>query len=163
MPNKSCALWSIWIELPLLHKVFFFLLFVVGAYSLFSATKVLARVRSLMTSGHSKDEISLQNQVAALSAQSANTRHLITASFYLFGIVFFLGYAFHVVDSRQQDSGLNTHFGEFLLVFCFCCQRILRVFHSAFSAVAYLRSFASMRTVSDHFAYRVAKSPAQCQ
>ena len=32
MPNQSCALWSIWIELPLLHKLFFFVLFVVGAY-----------------------------------------------------------------------------------------------------------------------------------
>jgi len=119
MPNQSYALWSIWIELPLLHKLFFFLLFVVGAYYLFSATKALARVRSLMTSGHSKDETSLQNEVAALSAQSANTRHLITASFYLFGIVFFWGLRLTLWTPDSKTPVGILILGNFVLYFAF--------------------------------------------
>ena len=94
MPNQSYALWSIWIELPLLHKLFFLVLFVVGAYSLFSATRVLWCLRTLMASGHFKDVTAIQNEVAGLSARSANMRHQITAAFYLFGIVFFWGLRF---------------------------------------------------------------------
>lgn len=119
MPNLSYALWSIWIELPLLHRLFFFALFVVGAYSLFSATKVLARVRSLMASGHPKDVTALQNEVAALSARSANMRHLITASFYLFGIVFFWGLRFTLwtPDSKTPVGILVLQ--NFFLYFAF--------------------------------------------
>jgi hypothetical protein len=89
MPNLSYALWSISIELPLLHKLFLFLLLVVGVYSLFSAAKILSGVRSVMASGQSRDVPAFQNEAAALYARSANVRHLITATFYLFGIVFF--------------------------------------------------------------------------
>jgi hypothetical protein len=56
-----------------------------------------------MALGQSRDVPALQNDVAALYARSANVRHLITATFYLFGIVFFLGVAFHSVDTRRQD------------------------------------------------------------
>jgi hypothetical protein len=91
MPNLSYALWSIWIELPLLHKMFLLLLFVVGVYSSFSATKILAGVRSVRASGQSRVVPAFQNEVAALYARSASMRHLITATFYLFGIVFFWG------------------------------------------------------------------------
>jgi len=101
MPTLPYALWSIWIELPLLHRLFLSVLFVIGAYSLFSATKVLTRVRSLMASRHSKNVTSLKNEVAALSARSANMGHLITASFYLFAIVFFMGLRF---ASRTPES-----------------------------------------------------------
>ena len=112
MPNLSYGLWSIWIELPLLHKLFFIFLFAVAVYSLFSAAQILAGVRSLMAFGQSRDVPALQNDVAALYARSANVRHLITATFYLFGIVFFLGVTFHSVDTRRQDFSLFTRLGE---------------------------------------------------
>lgn len=119
MPNLSYALWSIWIELPLLHKLFFLVLFVVGAYSLFSATRVLWRLRTLMASGHSKDVTAIQNEVAGLSARSANMRHLITAAFYLFGIVFFWGLRFTLwtPDSKTPVGILILE--NFFLYFAF--------------------------------------------
>jgi hypothetical protein len=119
MPNLSYSLWSIWIELPLLHKLFFLVLFLVCVYSLLSATKILMRVSSLMASGNPKYVTTLQNEVAALSARSANMRHLITASFYLFGIVFFWGlrFALWTPDSNTPVGILVLE--NFFLYFAF--------------------------------------------
>lgn len=108
MPKLSYALWSIWIELPLLHKLFLLLLFVVGIYSLFSATKILAGVRSVMASGQSRDVPAFQNEVAALYARSANVRQLITATFYLFGIVFFWGLRFTLWTQTARLQSFNS-------------------------------------------------------
>jgi hypothetical protein len=119
MPNLSYALWSIWIELPLLHRLFFLVLFVVLVYSLFSATKVLWRVRSLTASGHSKDVTAMQKEVAALSGRSANTRHLITASFYLFGIVFFWGLRFTLATPDSKIPVGILILENFFLYFAF--------------------------------------------
>ena len=75
MPNLSYALWSIWIELPLLHKLFFIFLFAVAVYSLFSAAQILAGVRSLMAFGQSRDPRgSLQNRPAGVTSNPANGR-----------------------------------------------------------------------------------------
>jgi hypothetical protein len=67
------------------------ILAVVAIYSLFSATAILVRLRSIMNPRQSKDVAALQRSVAALHARSANARQLILATFYLFGIVFFFG------------------------------------------------------------------------
>jgi hypothetical protein len=119
MPNLSYALWSIWIELPLLHRLFFFVLLVVGVYSLFSAAKILAGVRSLMVPGQSKDVPALQKEVSALHARSANVHHLITATFYLFGMVFFWGlrFALWTPDSKTPVGILVLE--NFFLYFAF--------------------------------------------
>jgi hypothetical protein len=112
MPNLSYALWSIWIELPLLHKLFFIFLFAVAVYSLFSAAQILAGVRSLMAFGQSRDVPALQNDVAALYARSANVRHLITATFYLFGIVFFWGLRFTLWTPDGKTSVFSLVLGS---------------------------------------------------
>ena len=102
-----------------MHKLFLLVLFAVGVYSLFSAMKVLWRVRSLRASGHSKDVTAMENEVAALSARSTNTRHLVTASFYLFGIVFFWGlrFALWTPDSKTPVGMLILE--NFFLYFAF--------------------------------------------
>jgi hypothetical protein len=132
MPNLSYALWSIWIELPLLHKLFFIVLFVVGVYSLFSATKILAGVRSLMALGQSRDVPVLQNEAAALYARSANVRHLITATFYLFGIVFFWGLRFTLWTPDGKTSVSLLVLENFFLYFAFAANVffIFLVLHS---------------------------------
>jgi hypothetical protein len=132
MPNLSYALWSIWIELPLLHKLFFVVLFIVGVYSLFSATKILAGVRSLMALGQSRDVPDLQNEVAALYARSANVRHLITAMFYLFGIVFFWGLRFTLWTPDGKTSVSLLVLENFFLYFAFAANVffIFLVLHS---------------------------------
>lgn len=133
MPNLSYALWSIWIELPLLHKLFFIVLFVVGVYSLFSAAKILAGVRSLKALGQSRDVPALQNDVAALYAWSANVRHLITATFYLFGILFFWGLRFTLwTPDNSKTSVLLLVLENFFLYFAFAANVffIFLVLHS---------------------------------
>jgi hypothetical protein len=132
MPNLSYALWSIWIELPLLHKMFLLLLFVVGVYSLFSATKILAGVRSVMASGQSRDVPAFQNEVATLYARSANMRHLITATFYLFGIVFFWGLRFTLWTPDGKTSVFQLVLENFFLYFAFAANVffIFLVLHS---------------------------------
>ena len=162
MPNLSYALWSIWIELPLLHKLFFIVLFAVAVYSLFSAAKILAGVRFLMAFGRSRDVPALQNDVAALYARSANVRHLITATFYLFGPVFFAGLRFTLWTPDGKTSSLFTRLGEFLLVFCLRSRRVLYFLGPAFGAVVCVCSPAYMRSASDYFAYRIAKNPTKC-
>ena len=91
MANPSYALWSIWTELPTSARMFVPILAVVALYSLFSATAILVRVRSIVNPRQSKDVAALQRSVASLHARSSNLRQIILATFYLFGIVFFFG------------------------------------------------------------------------
>jgi hypothetical protein len=114
----SYALWSIWHKLPVLHRLFFLVLSVVGFYSLVWAAKILVGARTVTRPGEAKDLALLQDKVAALSARSASVRHLITATFYLFGIVFFWGLrsTLWTPDSNKFSVGwlvLNNFFLHF--------------------------------------------------
>ena len=62
--------------------------------------------------------------MAALSARSANMRHLITASFYLFGIVFFWGlrFALWTPDSKTPVGILVLE--NFFLYFAFAANAL---------------------------------------
>jgi hypothetical protein len=159
MPKLSYALWSIWIELPLLHKLFLFLLFVVGIYSLFSATKILAGVRSVMASGQSRDVSAFQNELAVLYARSANVRQLITATFYLFGIVFFWGLRFTLWTPDGKTSVFQLVLENFFLYFAFAANvfSIFFVLHSVqWFVSARLHAYAKRLTTSR---IRIAKNP----
>ena len=72
-----------------------------------------------MASGHFKDVTAIKNEVAGLSARSANMRHQITAAFYLFGIVFFWGLRFTLwtPDSKTPVGILILE--NFFLYFAF--------------------------------------------
>ena len=115
------------------------ILAVVAIYSLFSATAILVRLRSIMNPRQSKDVAALQRSVASLHARSANIRQLVLATFYLFGIVFFFGLRF-------------SYSGELLPVFRFCCQRVLYLSSPAFSTVVCVWPIASMCVASERFA-----------
>lgn len=86
MPNYM--LWSMWGRVPALPKLFLLILAVVGIHTLYLATIILVRLRSL--TNHVKDDSSVRRLVAALQNRSANMRQLITAAFYLFGLAFFI-------------------------------------------------------------------------
>lgn len=117
MPNYE--LWSIWIELPALPKLFLLILAVIGFYSLISAAVTLARLRSIMNPSHSRDTMSLRRAVGTLQVRCANVRQLIGAAFYLFGIVFFfsLRFAFVTFDSHTPVGTLILR--DFFLYFAF--------------------------------------------
>jgi hypothetical protein len=89
--NAPFALWSIWRYLPLTQKLFCLVLCVVGVYSLFSAIVVMGRLRSMTLRAQKEDVSSIRRSVAALHKRCIDLQQLIRATFYLFGLVLFLG------------------------------------------------------------------------
>jgi hypothetical protein len=83
------SIWAIWRQFSLLQHLFLLMLSGVSLYSLFSATIVMLRLRSL---AHPvTNDTSLRQAVAALHERCTNVQQLIRATFYLFGLVLFLG------------------------------------------------------------------------
>lgn len=89
--NPPFALWSIWRYLPLLEKLFCLVLCAVCVYSLFSAIAILGRLRAMMILPQKEDISPIQRSMAALHKRCTNVHQLIRATFYLFGLVLFLG------------------------------------------------------------------------
>ena len=120
MANQSYALWAIWIELPLMHKLFFLILTGVGIYSFFSAVTILMRLRSIMKSWESEDIPHLQVSMASLNARAGNVHQLTRVMFCLFGLVFFLGlrFAFWTPESRTTSVDFLI-FENFYFYFAF--------------------------------------------
>ena len=108
MPLQSYTLWSIWLYLPLLLKLFFLVLALVSFYTLFSAAVTMVRLRSLSDKRHVEDESSLHRSLATLDARSSNLRQLVGATFFLFGFVFFLKLPliFVTPESRSISVGV---------------------------------------------------------
>jgi hypothetical protein len=119
MANQSYALWIIWSELPLLHRLFFLILTGVGVYSFFSAATILARLRSIVKCCESEEIPHLQLSVASLNAWAGNVRQLIGVMFCLFGLVFLVGlrFAFWTPDSKTPVGILILE--NFYLYFAF--------------------------------------------
>ena len=90
MFSSNYTLWEILKSLSTLQRLFCLILVVVSIYSLLSATVILVRLRSLTNRSKVEDISSFQRSLAALHARSANLRQLISATFCLFGLVFFL-------------------------------------------------------------------------
>jgi hypothetical protein len=76
------SIWAIWRQFSLLQHLFLLMLSGVSLYSLFSATIVMLRLRSL---AHPvTNDTSLRQAVAALHERCPNVQQLIRATFYLF-------------------------------------------------------------------------------
>ena len=92
MSDPSYSLWSIWMYLPTLHRLYLLVLSRVGIYSLYSLKVVMVRLRTL-----NKRQVgvaSLQHSTAALQGRCKNVQELLGACFYLFGLVFLIGLRF---------------------------------------------------------------------
>jgi hypothetical protein len=76
--------------LPIVSKLFPLVLVLVGAYILFLASSVLSQLRLLSKQGLTANSTADRNSIAALQASAGNMRQLITAAFYLWGIMFFV-------------------------------------------------------------------------
>jgi hypothetical protein len=70
--------------------MFFLILSLVSIYTMFSAAFIMVRLRSLTKQRNVEGGPSLQCSLAALHARSANVGQLVGATFYLFGLIFFL-------------------------------------------------------------------------
>jgi hypothetical protein len=124
--NPPFALWSIWQYLPLIQKLFCLVLGVVGVYSLFSAIVVMGRLRSLSVRPQKEDNSSVQQSIAALHNQCTNVQQLIRATFYLFGLVLFLGlqWAYFVLGFSSIPI-VSTIVENFVLYFAFAANVFL--------------------------------------
>jgi hypothetical protein len=85
----------------------------------FSASVIMVRVRSLINQRQVEDTSLLRHSLAALQARIANMRQLIGATFYLFGLIYFLmlPLATRILDSRIPLELLILD--NFLMYFAF--------------------------------------------
>ena len=77
-------------DLPIVARLFFLLLSLISIYTLFTAIVIMMRLLSLTNQRQAEDASSVQRSVVALQTRSANVQQLIGATFYLFGLIFFL-------------------------------------------------------------------------
>jgi len=87
MFNQQESLGSIVENLSTLALLFCLILALVVLYTLFSATLIVMRLRSLRTI---QNDNFLRKSLALLNHRSANLRQIIVAVFYLLGLTFFL-------------------------------------------------------------------------
>jgi hypothetical protein len=90
MSDLHYSLRSIWPLLPILPKLYFMILAMVGVYTVFSASVIVVRLHSLTKHGLVENAYSHQSSLSALRTRAANMRQLLGATFYLFGLAFFL-------------------------------------------------------------------------
>ena len=90
MFDTKYALWSIWLELPMLLKLFVLILTLVSIHTLVSSSIILVRLHSLAKRRAAETASSLRRSVFVLQIRVMRMRQLVGATFYLFGFVFFL-------------------------------------------------------------------------
>lgn len=125
MSNPPYWLWSIWSNLSVVNRLFFLIPSAVSIYCFFSAIIILV-LRSISEAQPNEDPISIRRSVTALHNRAANMRHVIGASFYLFGIVFFLGLqsAPRVLGHSTNPLGMEV-LPTFVLLFAFAANVFL--------------------------------------
>lgn len=85
----SYRLSDLWTSLGTLSRACCLALLLTSIYSLFSATKAMARLRALRRLNPVQELASIQLTLAGVRELMANVRQANNATFYLFGIVFF--------------------------------------------------------------------------
>jgi hypothetical protein len=104
----SIPVWSIWRKLPELARIYAVLLSVVSIYTVYTALTVLLRLRSLTKQHHSAEITFLRCAAEKLHARCANIRQILVATFYLFGLIFFLilPLATRIADESRTPVGI---------------------------------------------------------
>jgi hypothetical protein len=136
------ALWTIWRQLSLLNRGLVLILGTVFAYCLFSTTRTMLRLHSVWNRPN-QDRETVRDAVAMLATRYARLRQVIGATFYLFGLVLFLGLEniTNVLADGKEPLGIYV-LDNFLLLCAFAANVffIFLVLHSiqwAGSAVLY--------------------------
>lgn len=117
-PSLPAPIWLVWPYATWLERLLFVALIVLSVYVLFSAVITVSRVRKIGASVEDGDSPSAREVFAALRKRSARVDRLITTSFYLFGLVLFLGLqsAYFTIDNSKTPVGwlilrdLQAHF-----------------------------------------------------
>jgi hypothetical protein len=90
MSDLHYSIWSVWPYLSILPKLFFLIFCLVGIYIIVSAVLILARLRSVTRDIKPEQGSSPRASVTRLQTRCTNMGHLITATFYFFGFMFFM-------------------------------------------------------------------------
>jgi hypothetical protein len=148
LPNQPYALWSIWIYLPLLPRLFLLILALVTVYTLTSSAVIMGRLRSLTRRHRVKDLPFSEGPLDALLARTANLHQPITATFYLFGIVFFFALRFAESTPESKVPVGTLILENFFLYFAFATNVffVLFVLHSVLWAVSSRIRTSSLRS-----------------
>ena len=107
-PCYPAPIWSIWKELPILEKLPFLVLCILGGYSFFLATTVV----------RPQSAASVQANIVRLRKRVRNLQKATVAAFYLFGFGIFAGlqFAYCIIENSTVPVGfivvrnLQLHF-----------------------------------------------------
>jgi hypothetical protein len=134
MVEPNYPIWSIWTQLAFVHRLFWLLLTLVGAYVLFSAAVIWARLRSRIAHAKGENNSSSRRSLADLEGRLRNMRQLIGAVLFLFWLLFFiqLPHDIWVTESGRLSLGMAI-LGTVSLDFAFGANVffVLLVLHSA--------------------------------
>lgn len=116
----------IWMEFGLLLRFFIVLLCVIGVYCVFAILRTALRLHAIEKQDPNERMVPIENDLTPLYRSLANTRRLIGATFYLFGLVLFLVLPSvrNTLGARSTASELNQILGGFLV----CCEFAAIVF-----------------------------------
>jgi hypothetical protein len=127
--NPPYAIWSIWVYLPVSQKLLFLVVCLVSIYSIFSAAVVMGRLRTITSQPLNEDIPSFQRAVAALHKRCTNVQQLMSATFYLFGFVLFIGFQWAYFTAETSRTPLEWHILEnFVPCFAFAANVFLVFF-----------------------------------
>jgi hypothetical protein len=84
-------LWAIWPWLSTLNRMFVLILTAVSVYSVVFAIALAKRTHDLKKCNNEEGGGPIRYRISVLQKHCANMRQSLTATFYLFGLVFFLG------------------------------------------------------------------------
>ena len=139
MLEPPYALWSIWRNLSVLQRGFVLVLGAVTIYSLFSAATIMLRLHSMRNSLCEGITVG-RASVTKLIKRWANVRELIAVTFYIFGLILFIGLQF-VFRTLGDSKGLlgREVIGNFVLHFAFAANvffifLVLQLIHWAIDA-----------------------------
>ena len=91
MFDPPYGLWSIWRQLPTLHRLFFVVLCFVGVYIIFSGVAVCVQLRAIVAESSADSNRSIPRTLIHLRHRCTNMRQLLEACFVLFFVTLFFG------------------------------------------------------------------------
>ena len=121
------ALWTIWRQLSTMNRGLVLILGIVFAYCVFSTIRMIVRLHSVWNRPNQDKEI-VRDAIAVLGARYARLRQVIGATFYLFGLVLFLGLENITNVFGDGKEALGTRILENFLLLCAFAANVFFIF-----------------------------------
>jgi Na+-transporting methylmalonyl-CoA/oxaloacetate decarboxylase gamma subunit len=139
------ALWTIWHQLSLLNRGIVLILGVVFVYCVFSTVRTMLRLYTVWNRP-AQEQQTVRDAIAVLATRYSRLRQVIGATFYLFGLVLFVGLESitNVLGDGKEPIGIYV-IDNFLLLCAFAANvfLIFLVLHSIqWAGSAVLDSFS---------------------